>query len=889
MTTRNFEALFAPHRIALIGASDRAGSVGEVLASNLLAGGFLGRLMFVNPKARPVHGRPVFASVADLPEAPDLAVIATPAATVPGLVAELGARGCRAAVVISAGFEADDPATAGLRQALLDAARPHLLRIVGPNCLGVLSPGHGVNASFARGQPPAGQLALVAQSGAVAAAALDWAPAHGLGFSHVVTLGDSLDVDVGDLLDFLGRDPTTGSILLYVESLRDARKFMSAARYAARAKPVILVKGGRSRAGAQAAFSHTRALAGADAVYAAAFRRAGVLQVDGLDELLDTALLFGRAPAAAPGSLTILTNGGGAGVLAVDALERCGGHLTQLSPATQAALHVIGPPHAASGNPVDILGDAGPDLYARSLAALLAAPEVEAVLTINCPTAVADSALAAEAAVAAAAAQPGGKPVLAAWLGDASVAEARRKLTAAGIPSFLTAEAAVRSFARLGEAHSLREQLLEAPDGDEGAGDLTRARRIVAEALSEGRTALEPLEVQGLLQAYGVPVLEARIARTAAEAGEIAAALGGKVALKILSRDISHKSDVGGVKLGLSGRVRTERAAQAMLARIAATRPQARLDGFTVQSMLVRPKAQEVLAGVVRDPTFGPVIVVGHGGVAVEVLADRSLGLPPLNASLARDMIGRTRVSRLLAGFRDRPPADLDTLARVLVALGRLATDLPEVAELDLNPLLCDAGGALALDARVAVRRPDATTARSAILPYPSQLSRQIELHGEPLRVRAIRPTDAPRLIEMIDRCAPEDVHLRFCGGMRHLSPDLATRLSQIDYDRHMALVAEAANGELLGVGRLVEDPRGDTAEFALMVRTDHQNRGLGRLLLQAVLDYAASRGLREVWGNVARENNRMLGLARALGFATDDSPGEFSRVCVVKTVSAGD
>lgn len=888
MTTRNFEALFTPHRIALIGASDRAGSVGAVLAANLLAGGFQGELMFVNPKGRPVQGRAVFPSVAALPEAPDLAVIATPAATVPDLVAELGARGCRAAVVISAGFEANDPASGDLRQALLDAAKPHLLRIVGPNCLGVLSPAHGLNASFARGQPPAGRLALVAQSGAVAAAALDWAPAHGLGFSHVVTLGDSLDVDVGDLLDFLGRDTETGAILLYVESLRDARKFMSAARSASRAKPVIVVKGGRSQAGSKAAFSHTRALAGADAVYAAAFRRAGVLQVDGLDDLLDTALLFARVGSAAPGSLAILTNGGGAGVLAVDALERCGGRLTALSPTTQATLRDLAPAHASIGNPVDILGDAGPDLYGRAMAALLAAPEVEAVLTINCPTAVADSALAADAVIAAAAAQSGRKPVLTAWLGDVSVAEARRKLTTAGLPGFLTAEAAVRSFARLGEARHLRELLLEAPDGDEGAGDLAGAQRIVAGALAEGRTALDPLEVQGLLEAYGVPVLEARVARTPGEAGEIAASLGGKVALKILSRDISHKSDVGGVKLGLAGRARTTRAAVAMLSRIATARPEARLEGFLVQAMCARPKAQEVLAGVVRDPTFGPVVVVGAGGVAVEVLADRALGLPPLNPGLARDMIGRTRVSRLLAGFRDRPPADLDALAGLLVALGRLATDLPEVAELDLNPVLCDAEGLLALDARVAVRRPDNTTARSAILPYPSDLSREVQLGGEALRVRAIRPRDAPRLIEMIDGCAPEDIHLRFCAGMRHLSPDLAVRLSQIDYDRHMAFVAEAASGELLGVGRLVEDPQGDTAEFALMVRTDQQKQGLGQLLLRAVLDYARSRGLREVWGSVARENDRMLDLAHAMGFTSDNSSGDFSRVCVVKPLGSG-
>lgn len=707
MSIRNLDILFAPRSIALIGASDRAGSVGDVLAGNLLAGGFKGELLFVSPKGRPVRGQPVFATVAALPHAPDLAVIATPAATVPGLIAELGAKGCRAAVVISAGFEGDDPDSAQRRQAMLDAAKPYTLRIVGPNCLGLLSPTHGVNASFARGTPPAGSVALVAQSGAVAAAALDWAPAHGLGFSHVVTLGDSLDVDVGDVLDFLGRDPATRAILVYVESLTHAAKFMRAAREAALAKPVLMLKGGRSEAGAKAAFSHTRALAGADAVYAAAFRRAGVLQVNGLDELLDTALVMARGLPTGRDGLTILTNGGGAGVLAVDALERAGSRLTELSAATRATLSALMPAHSAHGNPVDILGDAAPQLYARSLAALLAAPEVDAVLTINCPTAVADSALAAEAVIAAAQAQDPPKPVLAAWLGEASVAPARAKLGAAGVPTFTSPEAAVRSFARLGEAQRLRDLLTEEPD--DAGGDAAAAAALVAGALADGRSSLDPIEVQGVLQAYGIPVLETRVVRDPAEAGQAAAAIGGQVVLKILSPDISHKSDVGGVQLGLTGAEATGAAAQAMLDRLTKLRPDAAMEGFLVQPMLVRPKAQEVLAGVVRDPTFGPVVVVGHGGVAVEVMADRALGLPPLNEALARDLIGRTRVSRLLAGYRDRPPADLGALARVLVALGRLVRDVPDIAELDLNPVLCDADGALAIDARVAVRRAGVT------------------------------------------------------------------------------------------------------------------------------------------------------------------------------------
>lgn len=704
MTTRNFDALFAPRSIVLVGASDRAGSVGEVLAANLAGGGFGGELMFVNPRARSVRGRPVFASVAELPTTPDLAVIATPAAAVPGVIGELGARGCRAAVVISAGFEGDGPADAELRQALLDAARPHMLRIVGPNCLGVLSPGRGVNASFARGAPPAGTLGLVAQSGAVAAAALDWAPAHGLGFSHVVTLGDSLDVDVGDLVDFLGRDPATEAILLYVEALRDPAKFMRVAPQAARAKPVVVIKGGRSRSGAKAAFSHTRALAGADAVYEAAFRQAGVVQVDDLEDLLDTAALMARTAGAAPQTLTILTNGGGAGVLAVDALERGGGRLAAVSPETRDKLRAVLPASGAVGNPVDILGDAGPDLYARSLAALLAAPEVEAALVVNCPTAVADSALAADAVIAATRAQAGRKPVLTAWLGEASVAEGRRKLAAAGLPGFGTPEQAVRSFLRLTQAAQRPHPPIDRPARP--AAVVARARAIVAGALAEGRPALSPVEIQDLLQAYGAPLLQTRIAGDPAEAGAAAAQIGGRVVLKILSADIVHKSDVGGVELGLEGGAAVRAAAEAMRSRLRATRPDARLDGFMVQQMVERPKAHEVLAGLVRDPTFGPVVVVGAGGVAVEVLADRALGLPPLDRALARDMIGRTRISRLLAGYRDRPPADLDALADILVALGQLALDLPEIAELDLNPLLCDADGAIALDARIAVRPP---------------------------------------------------------------------------------------------------------------------------------------------------------------------------------------
>lgn len=697
----NLDALFAPASIALLGAGGGPGSVGEVVAGNLLAGGFAGPLMLVDPKGLPVLGREVFASVAGLPAAPDLAVIATPARVVAGAIAELGARGCRAAVVITAGFEGDDEAGAARRAAVLDAARPHGLRVVGPNCLGLLSPGAGVNASFARSRPQAGPVALVAQSGAVAAAALDWAPAHGLGFSHVITLGDSLDVDAGDVIDHLADDPATQVILVYLEALSDARRFMAAARRATLAKPVLLLKGGRSAAGARAAFSHTRALAGAHAVYSAAFRRAGVMQLDGLDDLLETALAVCAARGTAPANLTIVTNGGGAGVLATDALERAGGRLTALSPQTRAALQAVLPASASSGNPVDILGDAPPALHGAALDVVLAAPEVEAALAIHCPTAVTDSDEAA--AAVAAAARRGAKPVLAAWLGEMSVAAGRRRLHGAGVPAFATAEAAVRAFARLEPLGRLRAPRAEPSGPPTAPADLARAQGVVARALAAGRRSLDPLETQEVLDAYGIPVIRSRLVQTPPEAGRVAAAIGGPVALKIVSRQVSHKSDVGGVQLGLEGAAATIAAAQTMADRLHTLRPDAVLDGFLVQAMADRPRAWEVLAGLVRDPTFGPVVVVGHGGVAVEVLADRALALAPLGLEDARDAIARTQVARLLAGYRDRPGADLDALATTLVALGRLAVDLPEVAELDLNPLLCDAEGVIAVDARIAI------------------------------------------------------------------------------------------------------------------------------------------------------------------------------------------
>jgi acetyltransferase len=687
---------------------------------------------------------------------------------------------------------------------------------------------------------------------------------------------------VADLLDQLALETEARAILLYLEGIGDGRKFMSAARIAAAAKPVVVLKAGRDGAGAKAAFSHTGALAGAAAVYDAAFRRAGLVQVDSLGELLDAGAAFSAFSRSGP-RLAILTNGGGAGVLAADRLSGLGEALVELRPETLARLGAIAPAAWSHGNPVDVLGDAKPELYAAALTTLREAEEVDAVLALHCPTGVTDSLRVAEAAIAAAAGA-GRKPIVAGWLGQQAVAAARARFAEAGLPCFETPEAAAQALVQLVRRGRARE-VLHLTAVDEARVDVEAARRVVRAALAAGRRTLSDPEARDVLRAYGVPVIASEAAATPAAAGAAAARLGGPVALKILSPDLSHKSDVGGVRLGLAGAAATERASGEMLAHVRTLRPEARIEGFIVEPMIERPEAQEMLAGVVRDPTFGPVIAVAEGGVAVEARGDRALGLPPLDAGLAREMVARTRVARLLAGYRGRPPADIEALGASLVALGRLALDIPEVAELDINPLLCDAGGVLALDARIALTPVGADTPRPAILPYPGQLAREAELDGQRIRIRPIKASDAARLTEMVDLCTPQDVHLRFVGGMRHLPENLVVRLTQLDYDRQMAFAAEDRAGAFLGVGRLACDPDGRRGEFALMVRSDAQRRGLGRRLLETVLDYARSRGLDEVWGDVAHDNARMLRLAQQLGFTTS-AADELGRVEVRKALS---
>lgn len=876
MTIRNLERMFRPRSIAFIGASKRTGSVGLVAARNLLGGGFDGPIWLVNPHETEIAGTRCFADIVSLPGAPDLALIATPPDAVPGIVAELGRVGTTAAVVITAGFaEGESARGRALMQAMSEAARPYLLRLIGPNSLGLILPNLGVNASFAHLLPLKGEIAFVAQSGAVLVAVIDWAAPRGIGFSHVVSLGNMADVDFGDTLDYLANDPETRAILVYIEGLTAARKFMSAARAAARLKPVIAIKAGRHALAARAVSSHTGALAGADAVYSAAFRRAGVLRAADLEELFAAVETLALVRNVLGDRLAIVANGGGIGILATDALLDAGGKLAELAPETMAALNAALPPTWSHGNPVDLVGDADGARYRAALRPLLADPNTDAVLVLNCPTAVASNIEAAKAVAEAAAEGGAERPVLASWIGEATAADAKRFFAARRIPAYDTPAAAVRGFMHMVRHRRNQDALMETPPAlpADFAVDRAAAGRVIDAALAEGRTLLNEPEAKSVLAAYGIPVPETRIVATPDEAAEAASVLGLPVVLKVLSRDITHKSDVGGVALDLATPQDVRTAAMRMTERVRAALPKARLAGFTVQPMVRRPGAFELILGASEDPQFGPVLLFGQGGTSVEVVGDTALALPPLNLRLARMVMEETRIFRLLKGYRDRPPAAIDAVALALVRVSQLVVDFAEIVELDVNPLLADATGVLALDARIGVRHSIGPAERRlAIRPYPQGLECNHTLaDGTRLRFRPIRPEDEPGLRAAFARLSTQAIRMRFFGLLKELPHAFAARLSQIDYDREMAFVAVPESSddgrEIFAVARFSADPDNERAEYALTVRTDVERKGLGTALLTRLIDYARSRNVGELYGEVLRDNSPMLALIRRLSF----------------------
>ncbi len=887
MSVRNLKPLFNPSSVALIGASAKPFSVGAVAVRNIYAAGFQGDIYLVNPRHTTIDGHPCFADVASLPKAPDLAVIATAPESVPELIAQLGDRGTRAAVVITAGFgEGGSTRGRDLCNAMLEAARPHLLRIVGPNCFGLMLPRMDLNASFIHIQPLPGRLAFVAQSGALLATVADWATHRRIGFSHLVSLGDMADVDFGDMLDYLATDGHTRAILLYVESITHARKFMSAARAAARIKPVIVVKAGRFGESATAAASHTGAMAGSDAVYEAAFSRAGILRVNDLEALFDAVSTLGMLQPVTGDLLAILTNGGGIGVMATDTLIYKKGNLARLSESTMDRLNEVLPSTWSHGNPVDIIGDASPQRYTDALNAIMDDPGVDAVLAMNCPTAIASGTEAAQAVLKMIKQRPQQSRqcgLLSCWIGEGPSEAARQMFRERGIPSYETPTKAVRGFMQMVRFRHSQAMLMEVPaDIPEAfSPDRQAVRQIIETVLAQRRSWLLETEAKAVLAAYHIPVVPTVAADTPEAAAQMASEIAGPVVLKILSTAILHKSDAGGVALNLetAGAVR-ERAAW-MCEHFQQETVDAGSLKFSVQPMIQRPHAQELIVGMNVDPQFGPVLLFGHGGTATEVIMDRSLALPPLNMNLAREMIAGTRICRLLAGYRGVPGANLADIAATLVKVSQLICDFSEIVELDVNPLLCDPQGVLALDARLRVQPADGPAGRRlAICPYPTELEQKVSLpDGQTLLLRPIRPEDEPAFQRFFTSLSPEDIRLRFLHPMKLLPKTMAARLTQIDYDREMALVLTSGDGrqnaDLHGVVRISADPDNEKAEFAIMLRSGKTGLGLGPMLMRRIIDYARSRSISQLFGEVLNENRSMLALCKALGFKRRKDPDD--------------
>jgi acetyltransferase len=876
--------LFEPGSVAIVGASEAPGKVGTILLSNMLAAGFRGPLFAVNPKYSSVSGVPCYASVGKIPSPVDLAVVATPAATVPGVIAECGKAGVRSAVVITAGFSEVGAEGAKLERALLENARRSGVRLVGPNCLGIARPTLGLNATFARGAALPGSLGLVSQSGAVCTAMLDWATPNKVGFSSIVSLGGSTDIDFGEIIDYLAHDTQTEHILLYIEGIRDARRFLSSLRAAARTKPVIVMKVGRHPAGSRAAVSHTGAIVGSDDVFDAAVGRAGVVRVQSVGQLVAAAQALASHVRPKGDRLAVITNGGGPGVMAADHLADLGLSLAALAPATVEALHRALPSNWSHGNPIDLIGDADAERYRAAVSACLADPGIDGILVILSPQAMTEAEATARAVVAAA--RGASKPLIACWMGQASTDAARRFLHEASIPVFRTPDPAVEMFAHLAAYYRNQRTLLQAPGplAHQAAPDVEGARRVIDGALAGSRKLLSETEAKALLAAFHIPIARTRVAHSAREAALMAQEMGFPVAMKIDSPDIPHKSDVGGVRLNLADAESVRSCYDQILGEVARKRPEARLAGVTVEPMIARQNGRELIVGVVRDSVFGPAITFGMGGKAVEVLRDRAVALPPLNAFLVRSMIGRTRVSRLLGAFRGMPPVSMPALESVLLRISELVCELPQIEELEINPLIADESGAVAVDARAVVREAPAARSRyahMAIHPYPAELVATWDLSGgAAVEIRPIRPEDAEMEKQFVKNLSAGSRYFRFMNSVRELTPAMLMRFTQIDYDREMAFVAvrrEGGEEEEVGVGRYVTDPDGKTCEFAVVVADAWQGKGLGRRLIEILIDVARSRGLETMVGHVLAANQPMLALCARLGFRITDSADDGS------------
>jgi acetyltransferase len=876
----SLDAMFSPASVAVIGATSRAGTVGRTVLENLLRDTFRGKVFAVNAKHEEVLGRKAYKSIRDVPQPVDLAVIATPAATVTQIIAECVEARARSAVVISAGFKERGEEGAALEQQIKEQLQRSSLRLIGPNCLGIMNPSIGLNATFAKDPPLAGNVAFLSQSGALLSAILDWSHREQVGFSTVVSTGSMLDVGWGDLIYYFGDDPHTKSILLYMESVGDARSFLSAAREVALTKPIIVIKAGCSEAASRAAASHTGALTGSDEVLDAAFRRSGVLRVHNIADLFYMAEVLGRQPRPKGPRLTILTNAGGPGVLATDSLVANGGELAELSPESLHRLNEFLPAHWSHNNPIDVLGDADPERYAHALEIASQDPNSDGLLVILAPQGMTDPLHIAERLKPYA--KEYGKPVLASWMGGNSIAEGEAALNSAGIPTFLFPDTAARAFTYMWRYTYNLRGLYETPALTENSelDDASRKQveQIINNARNRGRVLLTELESKQLLSLYGIPTVETRVASTEDEAAKIASDLGFPVVLKVFSETITHKTDVGGVKLNLQGEAAVRSAYRAIESSVAEKAGLDQFSGVTVQPM-VKLDGYELILGSSVDQQFGPVVLFGSGGQLVEVYRDRALALPPLNTTLAQRMMEQTKIFTALKGVRGRKPVDMPALEHLLVRFSQLVLEQRCIAEIDINPLLASPERLLALDARIVLHAPAVTLddlPKPAIRPYPLQYVAPWTMRdGNQVTIRPIRPEDEPLMVKLHETLSDRSVYLRYFCSLslsRRVAHERLLKICFGDYDREMALVAERIDPvtqerRIIGVGRLSKLHGKNEAEVAVLVSDQYQKLGLGNELLRRVVEVARDEKLSQVSAEMLTDNLAMQIIMKRLGF----------------------
>lgn len=872
-----------PKAIAVFGASDKPDSVAGRVYQNLLQGGFAGPVYGVNPKHATLAGAKCYPDLGTIQAPVDVAVIGTPATTVPDILHQCGEHNVRVAIILSAGFS-DDGQPNALQQAVLQQAQQYNIRVLGPNCLGVIRPKINLNATFSNNTARHGNLALISQSGALCTAILDWAERRNIGFSSVISLGDAADIDFGSMLDYLALDPETKGILLYIEGIRDARGFMSGLRSAARMKPVVVLKVGRHHASAQAALSHTGSLVGSNDVFNAALQRAGAVRVHDVNELFAIAQLLANQHRVAGNRLAIVTNGGGPGIMATDRALDLGVEPAQLAAETNQQLQVLMPAHWSAGNPVDILGDAPPQRYRQAVELCLQDPGVDGVLVLLTPQAMTHPDQVAQGIVEIE--TPANKIILTCWMGQAQVEASRLLFAENKIPSFITPENAVEAFAYLVEYYRNQRLLMQVPGPlrQNSEPDVEGARMIIEVALSEQRHLLSRSEANAILSAFTIPVMPVVVCRSPNEALVAAESLGFPVAMKINSADIAHKTDVDGVRLHIANAQAVRSTYLELIETVKGLRPEAKLDGVTVEAMYHKPHGRELMAGVIRDAVFGPVITFGAGGTMLEFVRDRATALPPLNTLIIETMISQTRVSRLLQQFRNQPPVDRQAIIRILRRLSELVCELPQIRELDINPFIVNEDGAIVLDARIVVDHYRSNLdryAHMAIHPYPARFTTHWQLaDGTDIVSRPIRPEDAGIETAFIARLSAQSKYFRFMRALQELTPEMLVRFTQIDYDREMALIAvtEQDGEEIeIAVARYITNPDASSCEFAIVVADEWTQKGIGSQLLRQLMAVAKARGLHSMEGEVLSDNRPMLEMAKSLGFSTQmrkDDPG---------------